>query len=132
MEYINGLLEFKRKYIAKNWNRVPTDGEIQSLLDFKKRTFWNTNAGAVFLPDVTKNNCYSYDRYLKKFFKGKVIFDNKSELGFYIDDFSETKRKEFKHRTIIEKDLFDEYVKKYKTEKGILLKRVLYGIIAKK
>ena len=32
----------------------------------------------------------------------------------------------------IEKDLFDEYVKKYKTEKGILLKRKYYGIIAKK
>ena len=31
-----------------------------------------------------------------------------------------------------EKDLFDEYVKRYKTEKGILLKRVLYGITAKK
>lgn len=33
---------------------------------------------------------------------------------------------------IIEKDLFDQYVKEYKTEKGILLKRVLYGIVAKK
>ena len=32
----------------------------------------------------------------------------------------------------IEKDLFDEYVKKYKTEKGILLRRKYYGIIAKK
>ena len=35
-------------------------------------------------------------------------------------------------KTIIEKELFDKYVKKYKTEKGILLKRRLYGIIAKK
>lgn len=49
-----------------------------------------------------------------------------------LDDFSEIKNEEFKHRTIIEKQLFDEYVKKYKTEKGILLKRVLYGIVAKK
>lgn len=49
-----------------------------------------------------------------------------------LDDFSEIKGKKFEHRTIIEKDLFDEYVKKYKTEKGILLKRVLYGIVAKK
>ena len=32
----------------------------------------------------------------------------------------------------IEKDLFDEYVEKYKTEKGILLRRKYYGIIAKK
>ncbi len=32
----------------------------------------------------------------------------------------------------IELDLFNEYVKKYKSEKGILLKRVLYGIVAKK
>ena len=47
-----------------------------------------------------------------------------------LDNFSEIKNEEFEHRTIIEKDLFDEYVKKYKTEKGILLNRVLYGIVA--
>jgi hypothetical protein len=33
---------------------------------------------------------------------------------------------------IIEKDLFNKYIEKYKTNKGILLKRVLYGIIAQK
>ena len=49
-----------------------------------------------------------------------------------LDDFSETSGEEFEHRTIVERNLFDEYVKKYKTEKGILLKRVLYGIVAKK
>lgn len=49
-----------------------------------------------------------------------------------LDDFSEIKEEKFEHRTIIEKKLFDEYVKRYKTEKGILLKRVLYGILAKK
>lgn len=49
-----------------------------------------------------------------------------------LDDFSEIDNKSFQHREIIEKDLFDEYVKKYKTYKGILLKRRLYGIIAKK
>ncbi|MBQ2836116.1 MAG: methyltransferase domain-containing protein [Clostridia bacterium] len=49
-----------------------------------------------------------------------------------LNDFSEIKHGEFEHRTIVEKDLFDEYVKRYKTEKGILLKRVLYGIVAKK
>jgi len=49
-----------------------------------------------------------------------------------LDDFSEIKNEELEHRTIVEKDLFDEYVKRYKTEKGILLKRVLYGIIAEK
>lgn len=32
----------------------------------------------------------------------------------------------------IEKSLFDEYVKRFKSEKGILLKRKYYGIIAKK
>ena len=49
-----------------------------------------------------------------------------------LDDFSEISGEEFEHRTMVEKNLFDEYVKKYKTEKGILLKRVLYGIVAKK
>ena len=49
-----------------------------------------------------------------------------------LDDFSEISGEEFEHRTIVERDLFNKYVKKYKTEKGILLKRVLYGIVAKK
>lgn len=49
-----------------------------------------------------------------------------------LNDCSEEFPEKFSHRNYIEKDLFDEYVKKYKTEKGILLKRVLYGIIAKK
>lgn len=49
-----------------------------------------------------------------------------------LDDFSEISGEEFEHRIIVERDLFDEYVKRYKTEKGILLKRVLYGIVAKK
>ena len=49
-----------------------------------------------------------------------------------LDDFSEINGEKFEHRTIVERDLFDEYVKSYKTQKGILLKRVLYGIIARK
>ena len=49
-----------------------------------------------------------------------------------LDDFSEIRNERLEHRTIIEKDLFDEYVRIYKTKKGILLKRVLYGIIARK
>ena len=49
-----------------------------------------------------------------------------------LNDFSKIKCEEFKHREIIERDLFNEYVKRYKTKKGILLKRFLYGIVAKK
>ena len=49
-----------------------------------------------------------------------------------LDDFSEIKNKDFEHKKVIERDLFDRYVKSYKTEKGILLKRVSYGIVAKK
>lgn len=50
-----------------------------------------------------------------------------------LDDFSEINSQEnFEHNERIEKDLFDKYVEKYKTEKGILLKRVLYGIITRK
>ena len=49
-----------------------------------------------------------------------------------LDDFSEINNESFTHRTGIEKDLFVEYVNKNTTEKGVLLKRVLYGIIAKK
>lgn len=49
-----------------------------------------------------------------------------------LDDFSEIKNENFEHKEIIEKELFDKYVKEYKTEKGILLKRIYYGIIARK
>ena len=49
-----------------------------------------------------------------------------------LDDFSEISGKESVHRNVVEQDLFNEYVRRYKTEKGILLKRVLYGIVAKK
>lgn len=49
-----------------------------------------------------------------------------------LDDFSEEDNSGFEHRKEIEKDLFEEYVNRYKTDKGILLKRVLYGIVAKK
>ena len=49
-----------------------------------------------------------------------------------LDDFSEINKNDFSHREKREKDLFDEYVRRYKTPKGILLKRVYYGIVAKK
>lgn len=49
-----------------------------------------------------------------------------------LDDFSEETNDRFVHRKTIEKDLFDAYVKAYKTDKGIFLKRKLYGIVARK
>lgn len=49
-----------------------------------------------------------------------------------LDDFSEEDNSEFEQGKEIEKDLFQEYVNRYRTDKGILLKRVLYGIVAKK
>ena len=49
-----------------------------------------------------------------------------------LDDFSEEDNTNFTHRKEIEKDLFEEYVNRYRTEKGILLKRRLYGIVARK
>lgn len=49
-----------------------------------------------------------------------------------LDDFSEISGEESVHRNVVDQNLFNEYVRRYKTEKGILLKRVLYGIVAKK
>ena len=49
-----------------------------------------------------------------------------------LDDFSEESNTQFEHRMWIEEDKFKEYVKRYRTERGILLKRRLYGIVAKK
>ena len=47
-----------------------------------------------------------------------------------LDDFSEIQGSFNKHLDSIDLKPFDEYVKKYKTERGILLERVLYGIVA--
>lgn len=49
-----------------------------------------------------------------------------------LDDFSEIKDSFEEHLKSINSKLFSEYVKKFKTERGILLERVLYGIVAKK
>lgn len=49
-----------------------------------------------------------------------------------LDEFSEENNTQFEHKKWIEPDLFGQYVEKYRTEKGILLKRKLYGIVAKK
>ena len=52
--------------------------------------------------------------------------DNKTPI---LGDFSDMNNV---HSKKIEKDLFDEYVKRFKRKEGILLKRVLYGIVARK
>lgn len=49
-----------------------------------------------------------------------------------LDNFSEIENNKFEHNKTIEKELFKKFIQKYTTEKGILLKRRLYGIIAKK
>ncbi|MBR2743944.1 MAG: methyltransferase domain-containing protein [Clostridia bacterium] len=49
-----------------------------------------------------------------------------------LDDFSEIEDSFEEHLKSIDQDIFEEYVKKFKTEKGILLERVLYGIVARK
>lgn len=49
-----------------------------------------------------------------------------------LDDFSESNASKSTHRNKIEKDLFNKYVNEHTTDKGIKLKRVLYGIVAKK
>ncbi len=49
-----------------------------------------------------------------------------------LDDFSDTDDSFEEHLKTIDSKLFDEYVKRYKTERGILLERALYGIVAYK
>ena len=49
-----------------------------------------------------------------------------------LDDFSEMETSKNIHIPSIEKDLFEKYVSTHTTTKGIELKRVLYGIIARK
>jgi len=49
-----------------------------------------------------------------------------------LDDFSEIEGMSSEHLDLIDVNLFNNYVKTHITEKGILLKRVLYGIVAQK
>lgn len=49
-----------------------------------------------------------------------------------LDDFSELDLSQNKHKLYVEKDLLDKYISAHTTKKGIELKRVLYGIVAKK
>ena len=49
-----------------------------------------------------------------------------------LDDFSEIDGLTGNHLEVINKNLFDQYVETHKTPKGILLKRVLYGIVVQK
>lgn len=49
-----------------------------------------------------------------------------------LDDFSELSPSNNVHKNQIEEELFTKYVNEHTTKKGIELRRVLYGIIAKK
>lgn len=49
-----------------------------------------------------------------------------------LDDFSELNTLSNTHRNQIEADLFNKYISQHTTDNGIELKRVLYGIVAKK
>lgn len=49
-----------------------------------------------------------------------------------LDDFSELDNSNFEHKKTIEQDILKKYVETHKTEKGIELKRLLYGIVAVK
>ena len=49
-----------------------------------------------------------------------------------LDDFSEIEDSFEEHLKSIDSNLFNKYVKRFKTERGILLERVLYGIVATK
>lgn len=49
-----------------------------------------------------------------------------------LDDFTEIDNTQNEHKLWIEEGVFEKYVEKFKTEKGILLERVLYGIEGEK
>ena len=49
-----------------------------------------------------------------------------------LNDFSELDTLNNIHKNQIEAELFNKYIAGHSTDKGIVLKRVLYGIVAKK
>lgn len=77
--------------------------------------------------EITKQEVIQYEYYKTK--NDLLALLLKTPI---LDDFSELNISNNTHRNLIEEDLFNEYVHQHSTEKGIELKRVLYGIVAKK
>lgn len=73
--------------------------------------------------EILENEYYKTEEDLMALLLKTPILDDISAIN---------SNKDFEHKTVIENDLFTQYVKRYNTEKGILLKRRLYGILAKK
>ena len=64
--------------------------------------------------------------------KESVCQINVRENHPILDDFLELEPDKNDYKNFIENDLLDRYVQEHMTEKGIELKRVLYGIVARK
>ena len=103
--------------------------------------------GYFYMERKNKDTELAYTELIKQIDEGKIekieilqneYYETEQDLmalllkAPILDDFSEVNNEDFEHKPRIEQDIFEAYVKKYKTEKGILLKRVLYGIVAKK
>lgn len=72
--------------------------------------------------EILMNEYYNTEEDLMALLLKTPILDDFSEIDGYFD----------KHLKSIDSNIFKEYVKRFKTEKGILLERVLYGIVAQK
>lgn len=74
--------------------------------------------------EIYENEYYESELELIDFLQLVPILDEVSE--------NENENNNWNYSKTIETELLEKYIRKNKTEKGILLKRVLYGIIAKK
>lgn len=114
--------------------------------------------GILVIEGVDKKDCWDLKKLFKRGqgYKDKIAISKKDDIDLINAGFSNIEKKEiieFEYyktpedlmklllktpilnqngRKIIEKEQFDKYVKYHQTEKGIKLKRILYGIVAKK
>lgn len=73
--------------------------------------------------EILENEYYETKEDLLALLLKTPILDNFSEIDDNIT---------FEHRYTLEQDILNRYINKYKNKRGILLKRRLYGIVAKK
>ena len=114
-------IEFKRYEEIGNWDfsDIKYTVEQDSDWDFYKEISKYSKSNSLILDLGTGG--------------GEKALAQMPNVGMIIaTDFSELDISNNTHRNQIEEELFNKYVAEHATDKGIELKRILYGIIAKK
>lgn len=97
-----------------------------TMIDAKQVYDLLKDGGLLIIEGVDQKDCWD----LKELFGRGQAYHDENPLSE--KEYQDIKLAGFSSVEKIELDLFDEYVRRNKTEKGILLRRVSYGIVARK